>query len=110
MIGETIREARKAKSLGLREVARQMEFTPSYLSDIEHDRRVPAEDVLHRLAALLGLDGGELMVQAGRLGAECEAYIKRQPEAMRLIRCIAQANLDADELKALTRFAGLEVR
>ena len=74
-LGDTLRDARLALGLSLREVARRGNIAPSYLSDIEHDRRTPAEEVLHALAALLELDFDDLMAQAGRIGDDAERYL-----------------------------------
>lgn len=100
-LGERIRDARVAHDRGLRDFARELEIAPSYLSDIENDRRVPAEPVLRTLADKLGLDFDELMSLGGRLGAETERYVRRVPEAARLFRRMAERQLDAEDLERL---------
>ena len=50
-LGQQIRDARVAAGLSLRALARQLEVAPSYMNDIENDRRVPSEFVLIRIAA-----------------------------------------------------------
>jgi ribosome-binding protein aMBF1 (putative translation factor) len=47
-LGDIVREARLAKEQSLRQVSKLLEITPSYMSDIENDRRVPSEEVLQR--------------------------------------------------------------
>src|SRR3954454_23723420 len=96
-LGDTIREARIAKGPSLRDLAKALEITPSYLSDIENDRRVPSEDVLGRIANLLGLDYDLLMAQAGRFGGDAERYMKRHPTAGVLFRKILEHNLPEPE-------------
>ncbi|MBW3638112.1 MAG: helix-turn-helix domain-containing protein [Armatimonadetes bacterium] len=91
-LGEILREARAAKGLSLRGLAGQMDITPSYLSDIENDRRVPAEEVLQQLASLLNLGFDDLMAQAGRFGEEAEQFAKDRPAAVKLFRRLANAN------------------
>ena len=55
--GATCREARVKKGLSLRNVARQVNITPSYLSKVELDQvPAPAGDIIHRLASSLDLD------------------------------------------------------
>lgn len=100
-LGEVIRNARVALGHSLRALAAMLDVTPSYLSDIENDRRIPAEAVLSRIAYLLGLDTDALMVMAGRFGESAEQYMRRQPEAIRLFRKISEANLGEDQLRAL---------
>lgn len=101
--GETLREARVKKGVSLRSVAGKLDITPSYLSDIENDRRIPSEDVLQQLATLLDLDFDDLMARAGRFGEEAERYLKHQPTAVKLFRRISESNLDEEQLKELLR-------
>ncbi|MDE2126275.1 MAG: helix-turn-helix transcriptional regulator [Armatimonadetes bacterium] len=98
-----IRNARVKKGVSLRTFAGQLDITPSYQSDIENDRRIPAEDVLRRTAALLALDVDDLLDRAGRLGDQTERYLRDQPTAYRLFRRISQRNLNEDELQELLR-------
>jgi len=100
-LGEVLREARVQKGLSLRTVAAELGITPSYQSDIENDRRVPAEEVLARTAILLDLDFDRLMARAGRFGERAERYLKRQPAAVQLFRRISEKNLSRDELEKL---------
>lgn len=85
-LGDVLREARIAKDLGLRELARQLDKSPSYISDIENDRRVPSEEVLAQLAKILGLDFEKLMALAGRLGDTTRRLVEKNPEAVALFR------------------------
>lgn len=100
-LGEVIREARVRADLGLRELARRIDLTPSYISDIENDRRVPSEDVLRVLAAILNLDLDDLMAMAGRVGDRAERYLKQHPTAGVLFRRISDKGLKEDTLKQL---------
>jgi transcriptional regulator with XRE-family HTH domain len=77
-LGDLIREARTPKG-SLRDFAKKLDITPSYLSDIENDRRIPAEEVLRRIAELLELDFDELMAKAGRFGEDAERYMRKHP-------------------------------
>jgi len=103
-LGEVIREARTPKG-SLREFAKRLDITPSYLSDIENDRRVPAEDVLRRIADLLGLDFDELMAKAGRFGEDADRYMRRHPTAGVLFRQLSESNLADDDLAKLLKKA-----
>lgn len=101
-LGEWLRDARMEKDVSLRSLATQLEITPSYLSDIENDRRIPAEDVLQKLTMALELDFEEAMALAGRFGEQTERYVRRQPEAVKLMRRASAANLSAADLRALS--------
>lgn len=104
-LGELIRDARVAGQKGLREFARELDITPSYQSDIENDRRVPAEDVLKKTADLLGLNFDELMALAGRVGEQGEKYLKGNLAAWSLFRRISEKNLNETELQKLKEIA-----
>jgi transcriptional regulator with XRE-family HTH domain len=100
-LGDRIRTARISQEKSLRQLSREVDVTPSYLSDIENDRRVPAEPVLKKISQLLDLDFNELMSLAGRFGEEAEKYVRKQPMAVQLFRRIAEHNLDENKLKRL---------
>jgi transcriptional regulator with XRE-family HTH domain len=59
-LGERIRELREERDLSVRELARRIEVSPPFLSDVELGRRHPSEDVLERLAAALSTKVDEL--------------------------------------------------
>lgn len=101
--GDAIRKARTDKKKGLRELARDLDITPSYLSDIENDRRIPAEDVIAKIAAALGVDFEALMALAGRVGAETERYLRKTPAAGTLFRQVSHANLSPEDLRRLSK-------
>ena len=61
-LGDRVKEARVEAGLTLRGMAKVLGMSPSYLNDIEFDRRTPSEDVLQKikqardLAAKFGID------------------------------------------------------
>ena len=100
--GEWLREARAEKKFSMRALASQLDITPAYLSDIENDNRVPAEEIIQKMAAILEFDFDEAMIRAGRFGKDTERYMRRQRDAVRLLRRVSEANLSAAELKELS--------
>lgn len=100
--GEWLREARIEKDITLRSLAGQLGITPAYLSDIENGHRIPAEDVIQKLTDALELDFEEAMVRAGRFGQETENYVRRNTEAVRLMREVSAANFTPEQLRALS--------
>ena len=52
-LGEFIRAKRDESDISLRELARQIEVSPPFLSDIELGRRYPSEPVLQKIATCL---------------------------------------------------------
>jgi transcriptional regulator with XRE-family HTH domain len=102
-LGDVIRDARVAAGRGLRDLARELNITPSYLSDIENDRRVPADEVMKRIATLLKLDFDELMAIAGRIGEDAERFLRRNPEVGKLFRKISEKNLSESDLRKVSK-------
>lgn len=103
--GSRVREARTAQAMTLRELSRRVERAPSYINDIEYDRRVPAEAVVRKISEVLGLDVDVMMAAAGRLGEGVEEYIKSRPTAGALLRWVADAGLSEEELGQLLGYA-----
>lgn len=101
-LGDVIRETRVNLKKGLREFARDLDIAPSYLSDIENDRRVPADDVLRKIADSLGVNFNELMALAGRVGENAERFLRRRPEAVKLFRKIIDKDMSDSGLRKLS--------
>jgi transcriptional regulator with XRE-family HTH domain len=104
-LGQVIRDARVAADMSLREFAKKVGITPSYQSDIENDRRIPAEEVLKKIAGLLNLDFAALMALGGRFGDDAERYLRRHPTAGALFRKLSETNAPEDVLRKMLREA-----
>lgn len=102
-LGMIIRWNRECRMLGLREVARRVGISPSYLSDIELDRRQPADLVLREIAREIGMDAEELSCRSGRLGPEAVDYLRRHPRMVILINRIASRGLTEDVMQEMER-------
>jgi transcriptional regulator with XRE-family HTH domain len=100
-LGEGLRCKRVEMDISLRDLAKKLGLAPSYLSDIENDRRVPSEEVLQRLATELKLKFDDLMARAGRFGDDAERYMKHHPAAGALVRRISDKRLPDEDLKKL---------
>jgi transcriptional regulator with XRE-family HTH domain len=100
-LGERVRRARLAQGLTLRELARRIQRAPSYVNDIEYDRRVPSEGVVREICGVLELDFDSMLGSAGRLGEEAERYLKREPTAGVLFRRVSRDGLRDEDLKKL---------
>lgn len=100
--GAWIRKRRITQHRSLRQLAELLAISPSYLSDIERDRRLPAEDVLLALGRLLEVDAEEVFARAGRLGHQAEWWLFTSPEAIRLVRMLAQNEASEDTCRGLS--------
>lgn len=104
-LGAQIRDARIRADISLRELARRLDKAPSYLNDIEHNRRVPSEPVIRQLCTELDLNEDRLLAAAGRIGEGAEEYMKANPTAGVLLRRVSDAGLGEPGLAALLRTA-----
>lgn len=102
-LGDFIKDKRVGLDMRLRELARRLDVTPSYVSDIENDRRVPSEDVLRRIAVELELDPDDLVARSGRIGTDAERYLRQTPAATTLFRRISEEKLTDEELHGLLK-------
>jgi len=103
-LGKQIRKARIDAEHTMRGLARELKLSPSYLNDIEFDRRVPSDEVLRQIADRLALNLDELLAAAGRVGiakGTTERYIKETPSAGILFRRVTNERLTEDQVKDL---------
>jgi transcriptional regulator with XRE-family HTH domain len=103
--GETLKDARVEAEVGLRELARLIETSAGYLSDVEKDKvPPPSVDLILSIAMALNADKWELLRAADK---EVE-FITKQPEAADFLR--KTSDFGPDEWKKagqLVEIAGL---
>jgi len=76
--GDTIKESRLGQNIGLRELARRVEMSPQYLSNIENGRvPAPSAEIVERLALELGENKEELLLLARRIDTEIVRHAKK---------------------------------
>jgi transcriptional regulator with XRE-family HTH domain len=98
-LGDRVREAREAKNLTLRKFAALLDKSPSYVSDIENDRRIPSEGVLREMCDIIALDFDGMMGLAGRFGDGTERRLRKTPSLGTLLRKLA--DLPPSEMEAV---------
>jgi len=76
-LGNAIRTQRKLKSMTLLALAKRAGFSISYLSQIERDLLTPSIDTLRRLAEVLGIPAGQLMLKDARQPKSSVAVVRR---------------------------------
>ena len=103
--GAFVRQKREEKGIGLREMARMIDCSATYLSMVERDAmQPPAEDKVKAIAKLINCDADDLLARAGRLSADIADIIKRRPvELAALLR--NTKGLTAGEIVQLARQA-----
>lgn len=83
--GRYLREAREARGLTLRDLARRARVAESSVCDIEKGRRRPSLPAARRLAGALNLDVHEVFARAGIVTPAGIAYLRRTPALLRKI-------------------------
>jgi HTH-type transcriptional regulator, competence development regulator len=103
--GALVRHEREAREIGLREMAKMIGVSPTYLSKIERDEfDPPAEEKVRKIAEIIGRDPDELLALAGRVASDLTDIIRQRPREMAdFLR--AAKGLTADEMARLARQA-----
>jgi transcriptional regulator with XRE-family HTH domain len=101
--GEYLKHKREEKQISLRELARRLELSAPFLSDVENNRRAPlTKERLATLADVLNLSEAEKAEmydivghQKGLLAPDLNPYVNNRPYVNAALR--AARNLGADE-------------
>ena len=81
--GPLVRREREAKQIGLREMAKMIDVSPTYLSKVERDEfPPPTEARVRKIAEIIGHDADELLALAGRVASDLTAIIRQRPREM----------------------------
>tara|TARA_B110000037_G_C17046203_1_gene475779 strand:+ start:80 stop:1201 length:1122 start_codon:yes stop_codon:yes gene_type:complete len=104
--GSYIRKLRIENDIGQRELAKKIDIAPSYLNDIEKNKRAaPKNDVLKKLSLILKADLDLLNDLAGNskktLPPDVNDYIEKNPKIISLIRAIKNNNLNDSDLERI---------
>jgi len=104
--GDTVRDLRKAKGMGLREFAKKVDMSPTYLSKVERNEfRPPAEEKVVAIAEALDQDPDELLGLAGRVPSDLAEIVRSRPREMAAFLRTAKS-LTTQEIEKLTQQAG----
>jgi transcriptional regulator with XRE-family HTH domain len=71
-VGDQLRESRKAAGISLRQFARNLGVSPSFISQIENGKSQPSVATLYMICSELNLSVDELFAKAGAAGGEGE--------------------------------------
>ena len=81
--GPTLRRERMKRKIPLRQFARQVEISPTYLSKIEREEfPPPSEAKVVTIADLLGQDRDEWLALAGRVSSDLKEIIREHPREL----------------------------
>ncbi len=81
--GQRIRDLRIGQHITLRDFAKRLDVSPTYISQIEQGNfKPPAEHVVVQMARILKLDPDELLALAGRVADDLAPIIRDKPRAL----------------------------
>ena len=101
--GAFIRREREAREIGLREMAKMIGVSPTYMSKVERDEYPPpAEDKVKAIAKIIGCDADDLLARAGRVSSDLSDIIKRHPVELGALLRTTKALTADDVAKLLT--------
>lgn len=104
--GKKLRDLRINADVGLRELARLIEKSPGYISDVEQEHvPPPSEDVILKISAVLNVDKKELLTAAQKMDPEISRYVAREPEVADFLRMAQEKRYDSDDWETLTKLA-----
>lgn len=107
MFGAFIRCEREAREIGLREMAKIIGVSPTYLSRVERDEfKPPTENKVRAIARIIECDPDKLLALAGRVSSDIAEIIKRQPVELSALLRTADG-LPAEDIARLVRNARL---
>jgi transcriptional regulator with XRE-family HTH domain len=97
--GEKIRELREERDISLRELAKRLELSAPFISDIELGRRYPSKKVMQQLADALGVKPEELESYDSRPPIEeVRQHVKDNPAFGFALRKLMDKKVDTNEL------------
>jgi transcriptional regulator with XRE-family HTH domain len=104
--GNKIRELRNQAGIGLRELARLINKSPGYLSDVELERvPPPSQEVIIRIAIVLDTDKNELLTAAKKVDPELSNYVAQQPQAADFLRLAKEKDFNNEDWERLAQLA-----
>jgi len=104
--GSFIREIRISNDIGQRELAEKIGIAPSYLNDIEKNKRsAPKVNIIKKISSILKINLDLLNDLAGKsknaLAPDIIEYIEKNPNIVSLIRSLKNNNLKEEEINEL---------
>ena len=106
--GKILRRFRMQSGIGLRELARLIDKSPGYLSDVEQDNvPPPSEAVIVNIATALNVDKNQLLLAAHKMDPELSSYIAEEPQAADFLRMAKEKEFKGTDWEKLSQFAEL---
>lgn len=112
--GEYLRQKRLEKNMKAKTLAELLDISPAYLSSLENEsRQPPSNELLEKMAAILGLSTDEryrLFDLAGKdkypkeISKDLTEYIYQNPKIIEILRYAMKCNLSEREWSVILSF------
>ncbi len=110
-LGTYIRRLRDERDLSLREFAKKLDVSAPFISDIELGRRHPSEDVLARIAQVLGVEVKDLRARDTRPPIDdIKRITQSDPRFALAFRTVIDKNITAEDLLEFAKKKGGQKR
>ena len=109
--GSYIRKLRIKHDIGQRELAKKVGVAPSYLNDIEKEKRTaPKNELVKKLSVILKADLSFMYDLAGEskqsIASDIEEFIKDNPNIASLIRTVKDSKISNEEINQIQKKMG----
>jgi transcriptional regulator with XRE-family HTH domain len=81
-----VKEGRIKCDIGLRELARKLTVSPSYVFVLESGGCRPSDDIVLKLGKVLNIETDELMILIGKVPPDVSEYIIKNPKVLKKLR------------------------
>ena len=106
--GQILNRLRLDASIGLRELARMIDKSAGYLSDVENNHvPPPSEVVILTIAAALNVDKNQLLIAARKMDPELSHYVVQEPQAADFLRMAKDKGYRSRDWEKLSQLADL---
>lgn len=106
--GHILNRLRLDAGIGLRELARLVNKSAGYLSDVENNHvPPPSEEVILTIAAALNVDKNQLLKAAQKMDPELTYYVAREPQAADFLRMAKDKGYNSRDWEKLSQLADL---
>ncbi len=104
--GSLLKQLRLEAGIGLRELAKMIGKSPSYLSEIESGHaHAPSAEMILDIAHALGGHKNELLAAASKMDPQLTDYVAHQPEAADFLRKAQEYGFDKEDWQKLDQLA-----
>ncbi len=108
--GQTLRKLRISRGRGLRETARLVNISPSYLSRIERGmERPPRPEVIKAITGALAIRPDVLFELSSSTDPEITNLLHERPKVLELVRAIKDSDISDEQLSTILSWVNEEL-